>query len=181
MIDAGDGADHLAGGGILRHQIGQRPAVAVAPEEVGVDRHHVARHVDAVDRFGVLFRGEQAHLEALRPTPRGPVGREVEPEGVGGVEEQLQRRRGEQNVGIAHVEGDVATLGLLLPEMLHERRHLLERLREDELAPAALDACFRRGLGMRVDTRADRGLQPLVAQFSQPMRLGVAASPWARI
>jgi hypothetical protein len=82
-------ADHVAGLFVFRHEVGERAAVAVGPEEIGRHRHHVVLGVDAVDRLGVLLRRQPANEEAAAPCGgwrarwRGPAGRCARGRGTG--------------------------------------------------------------------------------------------------
>src|SRR5690606_41887692 len=66
MIDTGYGTDDFARIFVLSDQIGERAAVAVAPEEVGPYLHHAARAIDAVHRACIGLRRQPADEEAAR-------------------------------------------------------------------------------------------------------------------
>jgi hypothetical protein len=82
----------------------------------------------------------------------------VQPEGMRGIEEQVQRRLCEDHVRVAHVDRDVARTQALV---LYRRSDILGTfvgVCEDQLAPAA----FKRdvlaiGLGLAVETVAVMG------------------------
>ena len=166
VIDAGDRADHVAGRHVLGHKIGDRPVVAARPEEVDRHRHHLALGVDLIDRPRVGFRGQAADREAPRLAPAGAVDRKIQPIGVGGVQEQLLRRLGQQNVGVADVEGDVAPVGTLGPQRLHEGLGGRKGLGEQEPSPAAVEHRVRERSA--VDC-LDGRLEALVSQALETM------------
>src|SRR6056297_1335171 len=117
-----------------------RPRVAMRPEEVGRHRHHAMRLVDRVDVLGVLLGGQPSDEHARLLAMLGAVGGEVEPEGVGGVEEKLLRRLGENHVGVVDVECDVAPVGPFGRERPGKVLRFGEGIAEDEAPPAAVDA-----------------------------------------
>src|SRR5690606_22487839 len=119
MVDTGDGADDVSRGFVLRHQIDNRPAVPIAPEEVGPDRDHTAALVDGVDGIRIGFGSEPADEEATRLAPSGTISGKIEPIGVGGIQKQLLRREREQYMRVADIEGDVALGRPLLAQRLH--------------------------------------------------------------
>jgi len=173
VIDAGDRADHRPRIAVLGHQIGQVAVVAVRPEEVRRGRHHAARRIDPVDRLGVLFRHQPAHREAARLPPARPIGRQVQPEGVRRIEKHLLRGRRQQDVRIAHIQGDIAPVRPLGPQRLDQRLGVREGLGEQKPAPAAVQHGV---LGHALALPADQGLEALVAQAFQPVGRGAAGA-----
>ena len=55
VVDAGDGSDDLAGQIVLRDEIGDRPVVALAGEEVLAHLDHAAIRIDRVDARSIAF------------------------------------------------------------------------------------------------------------------------------
>lgn len=92
VVDAGDRADDIARSVILRHEIGQRTVVPLGREEIGSDLDHAASGIDPVDAVSIGFRREPADRDASRAAGVCTVGPQVEPVGVGRVEENLLRR-----------------------------------------------------------------------------------------
>ncbi|MNI36453.1 hypothetical protein D3C73_905020 [compost metagenome] len=161
-------ADHRSGRQVLRDEIGEGPVVAMRPEEIRRRLHHATLGVDIIDRLGVRFRHQTANGEAPRLTAAGPIGRQVQPIGMGRIEEQLLRRRGQQDVGIADVEGDVAAIRPLRAQSLDQRRGGLEGLGEQKAAPAAVKDGIAHGLTSRGHGR----FEAFMTHAFQPVRLG---------
>jgi hypothetical protein len=139
VVDPHHRAEDLAGLVVLGHQHGQRAAVAARPEEVGRHGHHPALGVDRVDRLGVGARVVSRRMKKpCRRARATRIGRQVEPVGVRRVEEQLLRRRGQQHMRVAHVEGDVAPVRPLGAQRLGQPSALSKVWRRSA-APAAVD------------------------------------------
>jgi hypothetical protein len=170
VVDAHDGAEDLAGLGVLGDQHDERAGVAMAPEEVGRHGHHVAGGIDGVDGLGIGGIGEAADEESLPARPRGAVGREVEPVGVRGVEEELLGRHAEEDVRVADVKGDVAAVRPLGAQGLAQRLGCLEGLGEDEPAPAAIGGDVLGQVALAVDRRLQAGR----AHAAQPVVVAAA-------
>ncbi len=139
VVDPAHRADDLARFLVLRHQEGERPRLAVAPEELRLGRHHVALGEDAGDGVGVAARLQAADDEAARA--RAPPLVAVEPQAIGvrGIEEELLRSQRQHHVRVAQVEGDVAASRLLLAERVGEGLAVGEGVGEDEAAPPHVD------------------------------------------
>ena len=109
------------------------------PEEVGAWRDHMATDVQIVHGFGVFRAVQQADRESPGPQVRGAVAIQPQAKGVGGVEKDLLRRQGDGDVGVRHVQRDVASIGLLLAQRGDHRGRIDEGLRENQPTPAAID------------------------------------------
>ena len=139
MVDAHHGAENGAADRFFGHQMHESAAVAMGPEEIGPHRHHLARGVDAVDFLGVELRRHAPDRQAARPTAGAAVVAEIETESMRGIEEQFLRRTGQHDVRFAHVEGDVALVGLFVAQRIGQRAGIVESLPEQQTAPAAVD------------------------------------------
>lgn len=104
MVDAGDRTDDLAGRVVLGDEIGDRAIVALAGEEVLAHLHHAAGGIDGVDASRIPFRAQAADGDATRAAAARTIGREIQPEGVGGIEEDFLRRAGKKHMRIADIK-----------------------------------------------------------------------------
>ncbi len=139
MIDAGGGAEDLAGVVIFRDQVGDDATAAVFPDKIRRDRDHAPAAVNMVDRLAI---GAGFQASDLVPLVRF-VGRAViaQPQavGVGRVEKQLLGGEGQQDMGVMDVQGDVALPALLLAQGVGQGFGGLEGMGEDQPPPAAVD------------------------------------------
>src|SRR3546814_11018121 len=71
------------------------PRLVPAAGEIGIDRNHAAREVDAVDLGHLLVAVDRRPDDAARLPARGAIFVEPQPEGVRGIQEQLLRRHRE--------------------------------------------------------------------------------------
>ena len=172
MIDAHHRAQDLAGLDVLGDQHRHRAGVPVRPEEVGRHRHHLPRGVDDVDRLGILSGREAPDREGLVAPAGRAVGGELEPEGVRRVEEQFLRRRGQHDMRVAHVHGDVAPVRRFGAQRFGDALGRPEGVREDQPAPAAVDA----GVLFGDSVRRVAGLEPLLVQAAEAVRMRVRAA-----
>ncbi len=150
VIDPGDRADHLAGVGILGHQVGEHRRVAVLPHQLRVHLHHAVRAQDAVDRRGVRRALQPADQESARLDATGQVLRQPQPVGMRRIQEQLLRRLRKHHVRIAQVQGDVALARAFLAQGLGERTRVAVGVGEDEPPPAAANGHIVRGQRVRL-------------------------------
>ena len=130
MVDTRHRADNGAGSLDLGDEIGNGAAVALRPEEFRRNGHHVARRVDAVHLVGVVGGRQAADIETARLLGGSAIGFEVEPVGVGRVEEQFERRRGQDDMRIPDVKRDVAPAGSFSADAIRQRLRVFERLAE---------------------------------------------------
>src|SRR3546814_12411236 len=87
------------------------PRLVPAAGEIGIDRDHAAREVDAVDLGHLLVAVDRRHDEAARLPARGAIFVEPQTEGVRGIQEQLLRRHREHDMRVAQGDGNVALGG----------------------------------------------------------------------
>ena len=169
MVDAGDGADHRAVLVAHRQQIlHRRHVLMVVPDHVDAGRHHAAAHVDAIHGVGIDRVVESAHRDAQRRRRKVfRLGGETQPVGVAGVDEQLGGRLGDDDVGFAGVDADVAAPGPLAAQRFDQFLRMGEGLPEYQPAPTQFELDV---LGHRVDQFGRR----CVVQAERD-RLGVVA------
>ena len=120
MVDAGDGADDLPGALVLGHEVGERAGAVVAPHRLLVAEDHPVAAVDLVDGGHLGLRRHRAHEDPADQLGPRPVPVQVEPVGVGGVDEQLVGRQAHEHLRVARIDADVAPAGLLRPQRVDD-------------------------------------------------------------
>src|SRR5690606_6240977 len=103
----------------------------------------------------------------------GTVGRDVQSVGVGRIRENFLRSRSQQHVRITNVERNVPALRPLFTQGIDDLLGIVKCMREDQPAPAAIDAGF--GLWrlhtcltarLRVEALESMRLRPLITRHS---------------
>src|SRR3546814_4379845 len=90
-----------------------------------------------------------------------PVGGEVEPVSVRGIEEELGRRGADEDMRVADIDGDVALLGALGADFGDEMIDIVEGVGEEQASPAAVDDGIGLGpLALDIMMLAVHPLQP---------------------
>ena len=139
VVDARHRAEDRARRLVFRDEIGQRPIIPIGRQKGRMHLDHVARLIDPVDLGAVLVARQAADEIAARAPCAGPIGRQVQPIGVRGIEKELLGRMAQEDMGIGDVEGDVAPIRPFLAQGSNEGTRILKGLGEDEPAPAAVE------------------------------------------
>ena len=117
--------------------------------------------------FGVFRIVQQPDGESPGSQVRGLVTIQPQAKGVGGIEKDLLRRQGDGDMGVRHIQRNVASIWSFLAQRGDHRGRIDEGLREDQSTPATIDdgifAGLRTGLTRRLQVGAAR-TAPLKAQ-----------------
>ena len=88
----------------------------VLPQEVGIRRHHVPAYIKIMHVLGIYHAVQQPYDEASRLLRRGPVAIQPQAIRVRRIEKDFLRGQRYGDVGIRHIECDVAPVGLLIAQ-----------------------------------------------------------------
>ena len=117
--------------------------------------------------FGVFRTVQQPDGEPPGAQVCGLVAIQPQAKGVGGVEKDLLRRQGDGDVGVRHVQRNVASILSFLAQRGDHRGRIEEGLGENQSTPATIDdgifAYILTGLARRLQVGAAR-TAPLKAQ-----------------
>src|SRR5690606_9105878 len=128
---------------VARNQVADRTRAPVALEKVGVDGHHVAGRVNAVELIHIVAGTHRRDHEPAGRPPTWTVVREPKPVGVRGVEEQGLGSDRQHHVRVAQIEGYIPTAGRLPQQLLDQTLGTFECVTEKEASPSAFDQAVR--------------------------------------